>query len=106
MTKLLHEFELQFVKQCGHIDMCPCDTPISTDDLVYKYLVDTGYDDIAKDLSKLRDCRSINNGLTLQKIYDEFTQKKRNALKRPALSIFKIRRTNNRNLMSGARVFS
>ena len=77
----MHEFELQFVKQCGHIDMCPCDTPISTDDLVYEYLVDTGHNDIAKELSKLRDCRSINNGLSLQKIYDEFTQKNK-ALKR------------------------
>ena len=89
-----HEFALEFVKQCGHVDQIQDNTlekvissvnrssSISTDDLVYKYLVDTGYDDIAKDLSKLRDCRSINNGLSLQKVYEDFTKKNRKALKR------------------------
>ena len=89
-----HEFALEFVKQCGPVDQI-CDNTlekvissvyrppsISTDDLVYQYLVDVGHDDIAKELSKLRDCRSVSNGLTLQKIYEEFTKKNRKALKR------------------------
>ena len=54
----------------------------STDALVHEYLLDNGYDDIAKELSKLRDCRNLNNDLSLQQIYDEFTEKNRKTLKR------------------------
>ena len=55
---------------------------ISTDDLVYQYLVDFGHDDVAEELSKLRHCKSINNDFSLQNIYEEFTKKNRKALKR------------------------
>ena len=89
-----HEFALEFVKQCGHIDQIQNNTLekvistvtrsslTSTNALVHEYLLDNGYDDIAKELSKLRDCRNLNNDLSLQQIYDEFTKKNRKTLKR------------------------